>query len=96
MIPPSPVTAHHRSSPITAHHRSSPVTAHHHPSPSPPPPQAALERACDLEFANLNRDLTLALDTILNHKIAIETKIRATEESAMRCLEEVESTEVVV
>ena len=76
-----------------------PITAH----PSPPsltptahhPSQAALERACDLEFANLNRDLTLALDTILNHKIAIETKIRATEESAMRCLDEVESTEVV-
>ena len=38
----------------------------------------------------LNRDLTLALDAILNHKIAIETKIRATEESAMRCLEDVE------
>lgn len=52
--------------------------------------QAALEAALDVELANLNRDLTLALDQILNHKIAIETKIRSTEECAMRCLEEVE------
>jgi kinetochore protein NDC80 len=50
----------------------------------------ALQQACDLEFANLNRDLTLALDAILNHKIAIETKVRATEERMMACLEAVE------
>jgi kinetochore protein NDC80 len=56
----------------------------------------ALQRACDTEFANLNRDLTLALDTILNHKIAIETKVRATEERVMTCLEEVENLAIGV
>lgn len=44
-----------------------------------------------MEFATLNRDLTIALDMVLNHKISIESKVRATEERVMACLEEVES-----
>lgn len=48
-------------------------------------------RSCELEFATVNRDLTLALDMILNHKMSIESKVRATEERVMACLEDVES-----
>jgi len=53
-------------------------------------------RSCELEFASVNRDLTLALDMILNHKMSIESKVRATEERVMACLEDVESMPAIL
>ncbi|KAI8114340.1 hypothetical protein M9434_002466 [Picochlorum sp. BPE23] len=50
-----------------------------------------LQRACELENATLHRDLAAALEMILDQKMAIQSKVRATEEKVMACLEEVES-----
>ncbi len=44
-----------------------------------------------MENATLHRDLAAALEMILDQKMAIQSKVRATEEKVMACLEEVES-----
>jgi hypothetical protein len=47
-----------------------------------------------LENATLHRDLAAALEIILNHKMAIQSKIKNTEERVMICLEEMEAMPV--
>ena len=50
-----------------------------------------LQHACALESSTLHRDLAVALEIILNHKMAIRAKIDRAEERVMTCLEDVES-----
>ena len=48
-------------------------------------------RICELENNTLHRDLAAALEMILNHKVAIQAKIKSAEERVMTSLDEVES-----
>jgi kinetochore protein NDC80 len=46
-----------------------------------------LARACELENATLHRDLAAALEAVLNHKVALGARLRATAERVGRALE---------
>ena len=48
-----------------------------------------LQRACELENATLHRDLAAALEVVLNHKMAIQARLKGTADRVGRVLEDV-------
>ena len=51
-----------------------------------------LQRACELENATLHRDLAAALEVVLNHKLAVQAKLKTTADRVGRVLEDVAKT----
>jgi kinetochore protein NDC80 len=48
-----------------------------------------LQRACELENATLHRDLAAALEAVLNHKMAVQARLKSTADRVGRVLEDV-------
>lgn len=48
-----------------------------------------LQRACELENGALHRDLAAALEAVLNHKMAVQARLKSTAERLGRVLEDV-------
>ena len=48
-----------------------------------------LQRACELENATLHRDLAAALEAVLNHKMAVQARLKSTADKVGRVMEEV-------
>ena len=50
-----------------------------------------MRRACELENATLHRDLAAALEAVLNHKMAVQARLKSTSDRVARAVADVQA-----